>query len=386
MLAEVCAAVEIAVEWLVADNSDSARRVIERFPAVRDNCDRLKFNDPAEALAYLVLHTPDRYSRMFQVLERLLVDGRLPLGKRNDFAAIDVGAGPGPGIFAVRNFYAALACYARLHDPTWPVTPLGRADVVEYSQAMPQVMRRFAEALVQVEQGRLGRARDNLTEPQPYAEELARSAAPLSAVYRDFSVLDIHKEHHEARRRRAEELYWDDELALSREGARRLAYEETADRPSGYALAAIMNFLTPGSDALPRFSEAFDRLMRGALVPGGTMLVLGAGNPEYQAIYEELDQRADDARLTIVDGFDKALKAGHRADERAAIRALTRGVWNQLESLAGDVNQTKDELVALGAAGIFDKQERYRFPLFRVRGLPSRAVGSVWKLEWLPLA
>lgn len=36
-----------------------------------------------QALAYLILHLPDRYTRAFQVLERLLVSGALPLG-RND--------------------------------------------------------------------------------------------------------------------------------------------------------------------------------------------------------------------------------------------------------------------------------------------------------------
>jgi hypothetical protein len=296
----------------------------------------------------------------------LLVTGRLPIGKRVDFAAIDVGAGPGPGIVAVRNFYAALAYYARLHDPAWPIATLGHADVVEYSQAMPQVMRSLVEALILVEQRRLGGTQAGLITP-PYAKELARSAAPVSAVYRDFSALDIHKEHHQARHRRAEDLYRDDELVLTGEGARRLAYEEVVDRPSGYALATMMNFLTPGSNALSRFSVALDRLMHGALVPGGAVLVLGAGNAEYQAIYEELDKRAQQAHLTVLEGFDGPLAAGHRADERAAIRALTRGVWSKLEPLAGDVDQTKTALVELGAAGIFDKQERYRFPLFRVR-------------------
>jgi hypothetical protein len=96
MLADICTAVETTIEWQVGDNPDWARRVIERFPAVRDTCDQLRFSDPAQALAYLILHVPDRYCRMFQVLERLLANGRLPIGKRDDFAAIDIGAGPGP--------------------------------------------------------------------------------------------------------------------------------------------------------------------------------------------------------------------------------------------------------------------------------------------------
>jgi hypothetical protein len=48
---------------------------------------------------------------MFQVLERLMLRSMLPIGKSGRFAAIDIGAGPGPSIFAIRNFYAALASY-----------------------------------------------------------------------------------------------------------------------------------------------------------------------------------------------------------------------------------------------------------------------------------
>jgi hypothetical protein len=60
----------------------------------------------------------------------------------------------------------------------------------------------------------------------------------------------------------------------------------------------MMYFLTPGSDAMRRFSEAVDRLMTGALVPGGTILVLGAYGPDYQEqVYRELDQRAAAAHL-----------------------------------------------------------------------------------------
>jgi hypothetical protein len=90
MLTDVCKAIEATISWQVGDDQASARRVIERFPAVRSRCDELRFNDPAQALAYLVLHVPDRYCRMFQVLERLLVAGRLPIGRRDDFAAIDI--------------------------------------------------------------------------------------------------------------------------------------------------------------------------------------------------------------------------------------------------------------------------------------------------------
>ena len=283
LLEDICAAVEATVVWIVADNPEVARRVITQFSDVLNKCDSLTFDAVDQALAYLILHLPDRYSRMFQVLERLLLSGALPLGKSDNFAAIDIGAGPGPGIFAIRSFYAALAHHVSLHDPSRPVATLGDTDVVERSQGMPWVMHRFAEALVTIEQGHPTAPGAGHGTPNPCAVELRHSAAPFGADYVDFSALDVPQDYQRTRRELADELYDDDSLELSRSGANRLAYQEPVKRPSAYALAVMMNFLTT-TDAIPRFSDAIERLMRGSLVPGGTILVLGGVGRDYRAI------------------------------------------------------------------------------------------------------
>ena len=153
---------------------------------------------------------------------------------------------------------------------------------------------------------------------------------------------------------------------MSRADANRLAYAGPIGQPSGYALAVMMSFLTT-TDAVPKFSEAIDRLMQGSLVPGGTILVLGGPGRKYEEIYAELDRRARAAHLSVLDGFDRRLDAGHRADERAAIRGLTRDISTRLESLAGDVSQIKEQLRELGQDKIFDRSKRFGFPDFRVR-------------------
>jgi hypothetical protein len=173
--------------------------------------------------------------------------------------------------------------------------------------------------------------------------------------------------HHDARMRLADELYSEDDLDLSREGANRLAYEGPIDRPSAYALAVMMNFLTPGSDALTLFSAAIDRLMAGALVPGGAIVVLGATSAGYQGIYADLDSRAQVAGLGLVDGFDRLLQAGHQAEDRAAVRTLTWRLWDTLEALAGDVSAVKEALREEHAAKYFDRTKSFGFSRFRVR-------------------
>ena len=91
MLADVCMAVDATVGWFVNNDAEMARRVIAQFPNVLSRCDSIDFDTTEQALAYLILHLPDRYTRAFQVLEQLLVNGVLPLGRNDNFAAIDIG-------------------------------------------------------------------------------------------------------------------------------------------------------------------------------------------------------------------------------------------------------------------------------------------------------
>jgi hypothetical protein len=361
MLDDICIAVTATAGWMVGDDPEMARQVIEQYPQVLSRCDDLHFHDEAQALAYLILHLPDRYTRMFQVLECLLLGGMLPVGKSDSFAVIDIGAGPGPCIFAIRNFYAALAHYARANDPDWTIATLGHAHVVERGNAMPWIMHNLAEALLPAERVRQGGG-----EAHPCAAELERSQPPFFAHYADFSDLDVRAAHQQARRRLAYQLTDDDWWGYSPDEVNQIAYHGPIYTPSSYALAVMMNFLTT-IDAVPRFSDAIERLMRGSLVPGGTIIVLGAVGHDYPAIYAELDRRARAARLTVLDGFDEPLQAGHRSDELAAIRTLTRGLWNRLEGLAGDVDRTKEALRELEAADIFDESIAFRLPRFRAR-------------------
>lgn len=60
MLTDICTAVNTTVDWIVRNNTEVARGVITEFPHVLSECDSLDFDTQEQALAYLILHLPDR--------------------------------------------------------------------------------------------------------------------------------------------------------------------------------------------------------------------------------------------------------------------------------------------------------------------------------------
>lgn len=366
MLSDVCAAVSRTAEFAISTGMAQPHEILANYPLVLDKCDSLTFDDPSQALAYLTLHLPDRYCRVFQVLEALLVRGMLPLGRSGaNFAAVDIGAGPGPGIFAIRNFYAALSHVTRQTHEI-PVATLETSAIVERSRGMTRAMHYFAEQLIQLEQG--PHPHQSATEtrhvPHPYATELAASATPFGASYEDFENLDLRGDHNHARNQLARELQ--DELDIDLARARQLAYEEPIGVPSAYAIALMTNFLTT-TEALPKFSDAIRRLMKGALVPGGIVLALGGVGQQYPRIYDQLDQIAADAGLHVMSGFNEPLQAGNRPEELEILQTMARRTWVELATRAGDAADVKRKLRTLEADDIFDESLPYQLPRFRVR-------------------
>jgi hypothetical protein len=103
MLGDICRAVELSANWFMKYEGIAGLQILSQYPDVLTKCDELDFNDPSQAAAYLIVHPANRYCRVWQVLEKLLKASRLPLEKMPNFPALDIGAGSGPSILAVRH-------------------------------------------------------------------------------------------------------------------------------------------------------------------------------------------------------------------------------------------------------------------------------------------
>ena len=264
-------------------------------------------------VAYAWLHLLDRYVRTWLALERLLVDGLLPMGKHG-VRVLDIGTGPGPSAFATHDFYVALAAYsgsagkARWHQPP-------ELTCVEEVCAM----NRFRGVL---------------------SETLAVKGAPTSilamtAWLTDFKTVSPREERRdlETRLRGQYEEYYDndrderhDEPIYTAEEANR---EANAHRR--YRLFTFSNFLTT-LDTVKALQSNVEEVLSDAR-PGSVVLMIGGRGKNYPKIQKRM------AQLAKAGGFRRSsssveVASGHaRMEGRLAEEA--RWFYGHLKDLAG---------------------------------------------------
>jgi hypothetical protein len=166
----------------------SADDIVGRYPDVLENCDRLSFDSDAETIAYLIWHLSDRYGRILQVLDRLFAAGHLPL-RRSRLSVLEVGAGPAPVLFAVRDFYDDLRAFAATSGLGVEVAPAQLLHSIDRGPAWSWLLHQFSEEL-SVSQG-------------PGADG---SVLPFEITYHDLEGFSIQGEHDRIINRRAEDI------------------------------------------------------------------------------------------------------------------------------------------------------------------------------------
>jgi|GEM_PF-2936267 len=352
LLSDICMAVKQCVYTTNRSESSFRYETIKQYPDALAKCDDIDFNDRAQAVAYLALHMADRYCRTWLVLEQVLAAGKLPIGKSGNFSVLDVGSGPGPGVFAVRHFYAALAHYAKLHNSQFKVEVVGRIGIVERSYGMASVMHHFAESLLMIERGDAPTRKRN-----PCFDELITSSISFHSGHQDFENFNFEDMHIAPR-------YW----ITASEEAPTEDQEEThaASRrtPTAYSLILMVNFLTT-EQMTKQFDGALDKLMCRGLTPGGIILCIGARKEveEYRRIYDKIDQKAHDANLRKVESLDDPLKADEPQYVPKMLSQLCHEIWRYL-SVDNDTTDVEASLKKMGCEDIFNPNVNFDLPFF----------------------
>jgi len=294
------------------------------LPRVLSSCDDIGFHTAAEVCAYAALHLVDRYGRVLQVLEHLFEVGRLPL-RRAGVSTLEVGAGPAPALYAIHDFYDDLVEWPG-RSTDWSIGPVRNADALDKASGWDGLLHRLSEELM-TERGNTS----------------SGGQLPFARRFREFEGFDVHEVHHASIASlawRIEEEFDSADEWVSRSTALKFAYEEGTDRPSGYDLVFIPNFLTR-SDSPQEFRTELRGIMR-ALTPGGVLVVLCGVANQYLGIRAAVEALARDAGLIPVgpsepmqSNADAARHTQVIQQVRTTMAAMTAGCSrDQIESLA----------------------------------------------------
>lgn len=299
----------VAEGWWRSSLADIA----PRLPEVLRDCDNLTFDTDAEIRAYAALHLVDRYGRVLQVLEYLFAVGRLPI-RHDGVAALEVGAGPAPALYAIHDFYDNLVRWPGRGED-WSTGPLRVCDALDRAPGWDRFLHRLSEQLIA----------DRQATPATGQFSFMRALS-------EFAGLNVRAIHHESIASLAFDIEAEFDRAdepISRATARRFAYEQGTNRPSAYDLIFVPYFLTR-ADAPQSFQAELRGLVR-SLTPGGVLVVLIGTADQYVEIRSALEKLARSAGLTAVsppepmeanvDHARRAIVAGQIRATVAAIRA-----------------------------------------------------------------
>jgi hypothetical protein len=329
-----------------------AAAAVRQFPDVLRSCDSLDFDSAAETVSYMIWHLADRYGRVTQVLDRIFELGHLPI-KLGGATVLEVGAGPAPALYAVRDYYDDLRAWTATTKLGVKVAPSTALASIDRGVAWSSLLHQLSETLW------------SLYWPR------AETPLPFEISYDNLAGFSARGLHAGTIERNARIIEMEFERAgedVSIHTARQYALEDGAYPPSAYDMIIMCNFLT--NTKLTQLFEAEIGELAQSLTPGGLLIVLGGQGGQYPAIYEKLQNIMRESRLRQIVGLDEALQAQASDWQRQMVGAQIRSDVAFASAMA---QETFVSVSAELPTDIVMLDQIVNFPRFRVH---------VWKNEW----
>jgi hypothetical protein len=288
--------------------TEACTQFAKALPLALSKCDEPIYDAPFVAEAYAFLHLLERYRRFSQVLDVLLRAGVLPM-RDSGIDILDVGAGPGPALFASSDFYEQLAEYAKKHSIAGLATPQPKLHAAEASARMGHVMHWISELSNRrgPHQRRLGSFHGTDFD-QLRIEE--RDATVLALREDDpwITISDL--------------FAWQDEWRFN--------------------FGIFSYFLTN-----ERFVDETTRELQSlfaSMRAGGVVVVLGAVAGRYRKVYKAVDKVAKREVMRRIEQRHSRIVCDHADRYLFRIKEVYSKIWERLEAEATGLDALKREL------------------------------------------
>lgn len=249
------------------NNRELSIRIIGKFQDVRSRCNYLSFNDDKEVIAYNILHFLIRYHR-FQIIYTKLFEGGLLPVRNKPSNILEIGLGPGQGLYALADLFYNLKEYGfkrdfkRLKNLNWTF------DYAEQSNSFRRWLHPFSEDI--------------------FCRKSRHPMVPFHlGSFQNFYDLDFQRMKQYLQQSLIEGLIEDG--CSKAEAQYILDHEEKyLKNPYSYNMLIFSNFFTQLKD-IPKMKNPIHSGCR-ALENGGIIVIVGANNGNYPAIYRQLSK------------------------------------------------------------------------------------------------
>ena len=288
--------------------AEACTQFAKALPLALSKCDEAIYDAPFVAEAYAFLHLLERYRRFSQVLDVLLRAGVLPM-RDSGIDILDVGAGPGPALFASSDFYEQLAEYAKEHSIAGLATPQPKLHAVEASPSMGRVMH--------------------------WISELSNRRGPHQRRLGSFQGTDFDQLRIEERDATVRALQEDDPWITISD---LFAWQDEWRFNFG-----IFSYFLTNEHIVSATTRELQSLFA-SIRAGGVVVILGAVAGKYRKVYKAVDRVAKREVMRRVERRHSRIVCDHADRYMVRIKQVYSRVWERLDAEAAGLDALKREL------------------------------------------
>ena len=285
---------------------EQATRVWQAVLNTRACCSELRiFDDDMVVLAYVLNHFLDRYLRTWVALGRLFDVGVLPMAK-NGVSVLDVGAGPGPSVYAVQDFYDSV----RLFGQTMNIPSFAAQQVSIEPVEIVATMLAFQSSF----------------------SEVAGRPGPFHVPVTDFTSLDTQRARAELRSELESEGVVDENGDFWADYTPSEAHN-LSQRMHRYRFVIFSNVLTD-AEIFEAFSPRIESVF-GENSPGMVGLVMGALGRDFRPRRKAMKEIARNTNMRALRRLEQVIELPQSSPHQTLIKGAQYRIFSHLNQLGG---------------------------------------------------